>query len=62
MRSRLEEIDLRNPELRKLYVTGPEGFVPSQAEVDALGRALAGARSGGRWQARAAAGRRRRGR
>ncbi len=47
MRSRLEEIDLRNPELQKQHVTGPEGFGPRQAEVDALGRALAGARNGG---------------
>ena len=47
MRSRLEEIDPRNRELQKQYVTGPEGFVPSQAEVDALGRALESARSSG---------------
>ena len=47
MRSRLEEVDPRNRELQKQYVTGPEGFVPSQAEVYALGRALEGARSGG---------------
>lgn len=46
MRSQLEEVDPGNPELRKEYLTGPEGFVPNQADVDALGQALRGARSG----------------
>jgi hypothetical protein len=47
MRLRLEAIDSRTPEFQKQYVTGPEGFVPSQAEIDAFGRALEGVRNDG---------------
>ena len=46
MRSQLQEIDPENPELRKEYLTGPEGFVPTEADVDALYQALKDARSG----------------
>jgi len=44
-RSQLEEIDPGNLELQRQYLNGPGGFLPTDAEVDALVRALQDARS-----------------
>jgi len=44
-RSQLEEIDPGNLELQRQYLNGPGGFLPTDAEFDALVRALQDARS-----------------
>ncbi len=45
LRSRLKEIDPESPELRKPYLTGRGGFVPTEADLDGLYQALKDARS-----------------
>lgn len=44
-RPQLEELDPGNLELQRQYLNGPGGFLPTDAEFDALVRALQDARS-----------------
>ena len=45
LRSRLKEIDPENPALKKPYLTGRGGFVPTEADLQALGQVLDDAHS-----------------